>query len=456
MDPVGTALMTLEQLLDDVLVMVMQFLDVEDVLACRLVCKRFCGLALHPDVWRHRTLHDHHPCAGAVLHLAPCLNTLVITGEVPTLAVTTTRCAVAGLDLLSNCRGTEYPLALAVRNQESLGRLRRLELATYNLRLADVLVRTVASCCHLESLDVISSLPGISHPVVHGPPKPSLIKFRCPLDKNSASFVHAILAGHAATLEEVDLLTCSSPEGTTATLLAALPRLRSLECDDSVRGLQSVASCKMLREVCITLYDDVDRLERVVKFLRRASQLQRVCLENCTGEDTPEYCMALVEALGSRLERLALVGFEVEVVRPLLRVLPSLPALRHLDVDEDLGDKLLKGITPVTAPALTLLEIAGETLCPHAWIHGDAVKSTLAENPSLHIQLWCPNECDPEDCETCVQGCHQEVKWDEVRKIGLYSHDPDKCPSPEDHTDDTHWKRSYDRDTNVACTWIHM
>ncbi|XP_052126693.1 uncharacterized protein LOC113205841 isoform X3 [Frankliniella occidentalis] len=413
----------LDQLPDDVVVAVMQFLDVKDVLACRLVCKRLCGLALDRDVWRHRLLEDFHPSAGAVLHLAPCLDTLTVMGRV--LAATTTRCAVAKLELFSNTWAAPNgaPLALtlglALRNQESLGRLRGLQLGWMGsgLTLAtDALVRTVASCSNLKSLEVIG-LPNVIHPVQHGPPMPSLTYFRCSVDKNSASFVHTILAGHAATLEEVNLVIGAGLEiadtSTTAELLGTMPRLRSLRCQDLT--------------------------------------------------DTTEFGTMLVEALisseRSHLERLALL--EVKVVRPLLLALPSLPALRHLDLDAvEPNDVLLKSITPATAPALTLLEVVllGFGLCPHAWLHRDAVKATLTANPKLHIQLWCNSDdkCVPQDCETCVVGCHQEVQWDVVRRIGLYSHDPDMCPSPEDHTDDTDWQRSYYQTPDVPCTWIRF
>ncbi|XP_026277394.1 uncharacterized protein LOC113205841 isoform X2 [Frankliniella occidentalis] len=418
----------MEQLPDDVLVAVMQFLDVEDLLACRLVCKRFSSLVLHRDVWRHRSLDDddwrRSSRVGAVLRLAPCLDKLVVSAR--SLAVTTTRCAVATLKLLTaSLRGRldvesdtlALAFALALRNQESLGRLRRLQLELPTFRSApaiDALLGTVALCSGLKSLEVLTNLPKLIYPVQHGPPMPSLTHFRCSVDKNSASFVHTILAGHAATLEEVNLVIDAGlgvvETSRTAELLGTMPRIRSLRCQDFTA--------------------------------------------------TTEFCKMLVEALTScgrsHLERLALL--EVEAVRPLLRALPLLPALRQLDLDAKPNDELLKSIT--TASALTLLEVAlhegGQ--CPHAWIHRDAVKTTLAANPSLHIQLWCNSDdkCVPQDCETCVVGCHQEVQWDEVRRIGLYSHDPDMCPSPEDHTDDTDWQRSYYQTPDVPCTWIRF
>ncbi|XP_052132004.1 uncharacterized protein LOC127751859 [Frankliniella occidentalis] len=281
---------TLEQLPDDVIVMVLQYVPVEDVLDCRLVCKRLCGLALHRDVWRHRSLEDDDEYAGAVLHLAPCLDTLKVTGRVPTLAVTTTRCAVASLELIAgpdeSINVAEY--ALAVRNQELLGRLRKLELNICLESAADVLVRTVAMCSNLESLEIYEDFPDVTHPVVHGPPRPSLTNFRCVVDENSASFVNTILAVHAATLEHVNLGSGFDNEETTpANLLASMPRLCSLRCNKMVPGLNVVADCKTLRDVSFYANWEPDNIDVLSEFLRQATQLRRVHLDCDGGDDFP-------------------------------------------------------------------------------------------------------------------------------------------------------------------------
>ncbi|XP_052127236.1 uncharacterized protein LOC127750234 [Frankliniella occidentalis] len=455
----ATSSVTMELLPDDVLVMVMQFLDVADVLACRLVCKRLCGLALHPDVWRHRSLSDDEPCASAVLRLAPCLNKLIVTGQVSTLAVTTTRCAVKKMILLAThtkatdqmaLMATEY--AYAVYKQESLGRLRHLELCQmYHLHMpvTDVLLRTVASCSDLKSLVFNSELPVTSTRVVHGPSRSSLTYFHCPFGESSASFLLTILAGHAATLEEISIGSDLDFEETgTADLLAAMPRLRFLKCEDSLRGFEVVAECKTLRRVHICLFGDHDEFDGLPKFLRRAKQLRRVHLENIR-PISAEYSTALFEALTSpgrsHLERLTLEGFED--VRPLFHAKTSLSHLRYLSVRlEFIDDEMLLSITPVTAPALETLELRCREKCRHALIHRDAVKATLAANTSLHIQIFygTRSKCEPQDCTVCAGGCHPAVEWAKVFRIGLFSHDPDKCPSLEAHTDDT------------ECSWIHM
>ncbi|XP_052124521.1 uncharacterized protein LOC127749631 isoform X1 [Frankliniella occidentalis] len=460
---------TMEQLPDDVIVAVMQFLSVEDLFACRLVSRRLCGLVSHWDVWRDRSLSDDLPCANAVLRLAPCLDALVVTGRYPTLAVTTTQCAVAILELhifdRESFNDAEY--ALTVHRQESLGRLRRLELTSneHYFRsppVADVLVRTMASCSGLQSLEVCDSLPNTNHPIEHGPSKPSLTQFGCPIDEQSKSFVHTMLAGHAATLEDVDISDSHYGIGDseTAGLLASMPRLRRLRCNDSVEGFGAVAASKSLRDVSITLFGEPDEENEAVEFLRRAKQLRRIRLSYCT-DFSAEFCGRVSEALTSsmvsKVERLALDGFTE--VRLLFRELPSLPYLHHLELTEaPPDDELLLSISPETAPALRRLELGtcGQ-VCPHSWVHRDAVRVTLAANPKLHILLWHNKKDCGQACEACRWTCHPEViKWSKVRKVGLFSHDPGKCPSPEDHTDTVEWQRSNYYTGAAQCPWIHM
>ncbi|XP_052124314.1 uncharacterized protein LOC127749582 [Frankliniella occidentalis] len=471
----ATSLVTLEELPDDVLVMALKYVDVEDILACRLVSKRFCGLALHRDVWRHRKLADCNPRAGAVLRLAPCLYMLKVTGRIPTLAATTTGCAVAKLMLMPSelsvaANAAEY--SLVVRNQESLGRLRELVLYPSEMNEADVLYRTVASCSGLASLSLSAYFmqPQITQPIVSGPPRSSLTYFTCSVDENSASFVNTILAGHSATLEAVEIPQSDLQESTTAELLAAMPRLRKLLCDSVLCGLEAVAECKALRDVHIFVDMSLGDYDRAIQFLRRADQLRRVYLETETETETDKWSTVESTVLTDAIEALASSGrSRVEqlfleargVILPLLRSLPSLPALRFLNLALDFDVELLKSITPVTAPALRLLEIVAERgKCPHAWIHGAAVKATLTGNPLLHIQLWSRTGrgSNPQDCETCAAACHQGVNWHGVWKIGLYSHDPGTCPSPEAHADVTDWELCYKKRStkNAACTWIRV
>ncbi|XP_026285045.1 uncharacterized protein LOC113211025 [Frankliniella occidentalis] len=448
----------------DVLVAVMQFLPVKDVLACRLVCKELADLALCGDVWRHRQLAGDHSRASAVLRLAPRLDEVFVHRRT-LLAMTTTKCAVSKLTLLADLswfycsarHDARFPLyAEAVRNQEALGRLRQLTLRS-DMRLmnqkkikADVLVSALATCSGLKKLTIDTVELQTDKPVTAGPIRPSLEFFRCrATDDNSVSFVNTMLAGHGATLEEVDIIS-SGPlwfkkpvdwaDASPAHLLAAMPNLRTLRCDMTMPGLEAVAACTTLRALwlgaCESEWGDgVAAIEGASELLRRADQLREVGLDRrCEAFSlSPDVGRTLLEALASsgksQVERLSLVAFLD--VRPLLSALPSLPALRTLAVvNTDFLEELME-FPPEGIP------------CIHSWIHSDEVKAALLSNPSLHILLQGRYDCDQEDCESCQRYCHQEIKL--LRHVGtgvqicLFSHEIGKCPSSKRHSEWLSW-----------------
>ncbi|XP_026283803.1 uncharacterized protein LOC113210161 [Frankliniella occidentalis] len=461
----------LHRLPDDVLVLVMQRLAVDDLLACRLVCKRLGGLALQPDAWRHRRLDDDKPCVCAVLGLAPCLDKAVYSKKVHTTAFMTTRCAVRHLTLIIK-KGTECARAcLAVRNQEALGRLRNVELEVWRspedvapLDDADALLRTlVALSPGLESLDLLNGLPTpyAMRPVLHGPCRPSLRYFRCALSQRYENFVNTVLAGHAATLQEVHL-GHDHCEESTLELLVGMSELRALTCR-LCPGMRALASCEMLRDVSFSMFrkdtpETVVQVKGLADFFRQAGQLRTVSIEFRYGDFDFENFDDLMAALASSGESLVhqLSVVNLPYAAPLLSALPRLPALRVLgvlnsplidfDLDVDTVDELLVGLT---APSLRRLELS--TLdtdgCLHEWLHRDEVARVLTANPSLHVHVWGTHGCRRwERCEECALGCHREVTGDyrKGRRVGLFSHGPGKCTHPEDHITGDKW------------TWIHI
>lgn len=452
----------MDQLPDDVLVVVMQYLEVKDVLACRLVCKRLTDVALHRDLWRHRTVSDNEPWANAVLNLAPCLQKLQVTGVDnvdSTLALTTTRCAVASLVLETN-HFNDLESALVVRNQETLGRLKHVVVGDSHVNYvrggADVFLRTLATCSGLESLEFKGRLPRISRPFTSALPIPSLTRFSSPDDNEgfiskAMPFVSTILTGHAKTLEDIDLYNLQCPpwdNKATATLLSALPKLHTLSCRADIPGLEIVAECKTLRELTLHIYSDQDFAGSITKFLRQANQLRKIHLDYIDVEFNLNFVTMLIEALTSsrrsHLERLSLDGFYN--VRPLLRALPQLPALRYLDVSSaDPDDELLlQSITPASAPALRTLALSdrykSSSNCKHSWLHWEALKATLRANPSLHIRVnGFHNVCNRQHCDACALECHEELRKSQGMIIGIFSHSLDKCSAPEDHSSDRPW-----------------
>ncbi|XP_052119616.1 uncharacterized protein LOC127748785 [Frankliniella occidentalis] len=448
----------MEQLPDDVLVRTMKkFLGVEDVIGCRLVCKRFAALALHPDVWRGRQIYSisHRKHFEAVLHLAPCLKSFT-TDMARTLI--TTRCAIKNLGLRvekEDFNAAEH--ALVVRNQEALGRLRNLHIACYSeVTGGDALLRTLAMCCGLETLKISTCVPRTLRPVVHGTLSASLRKFNCELIPNSASFVNTILAAHSSTLEDVDLGV--GPESwflsynewnsdETMRLLAGIPKLRRL-VSSVLPGLENVAVAA--RETLQSLVfafvaKDQPAVAEAARALRKANKLDMVYLtfvDDGTDHSRPDSCGEVIEAIASPfVDYLGLRNRPP--IESLARKLVGLPALSLLGMfdtplDDEL-DKLLLAITPYTAPALRRLRLeeeVGGNKCTHAWMHRDAVITALSANPLLHILVEFNKMCKKDECPVCASGCHQgedQVDWEDKCELHLFSHDLGKCPVPKDH-----------------------
>ncbi|XP_052126779.1 uncharacterized protein LOC127750138 [Frankliniella occidentalis] len=457
----------MDQLADDVLVEVMQYVAVQDLLALRLACKRFRDLALHRDVWRLRRLKYDDPMVCTVLRLAPCL--LKAHFQVPSgkcHMLYTTRCAVADLTLMVYEEGTMHA-AFAIRNQEGLGRLRRVEVnfREWSQPGLPVLLGTLASTAGLICLDItglfsftspsVGPLPAVHNPVSTA----SLKRFQCILQLETEPFCTSIISAHSSTLEVIILnvkwpVHSGRASSTLAPLLADVPNLRWLECP-LLPGMEALAACETLRSVVLHVQAErikpIPPIQEGLDFLRRATQLHRVHLYVCVphldhpGDVAVDLALALAASGKSRVRELTIrdeaKGEDDEFsLHPLLRALPSLPALRDLSV-EGPPAQLLPGISPATAPALRMLEFQPYSQpmgCVHAWLHSDQVRDVLSSNPRLHIGLLIPADaCENEDCQACSQGCHQDM-WG-YEQVGFFSHDPSKKCSQ--HDSDYQWYR---------------
>ncbi|XP_026291330.1 uncharacterized protein LOC113215883 [Frankliniella occidentalis] len=479
----------LEQLLpDDVLLEVMQYLSVDDVFACRLVCKRLEGLARHPNVWRHRRIVEKH-CLCPVLRLAPCLEALEWckqrSCESSFSALETTKCAVTSLTLalptysgysnydhrpIRTYAGLEI-FTQAVRNQAAIGHLKHVAVQSRPLldvvmegsigyvllQGGDAFCNLLAQCPCLLSVRFLLCVPALTRPLESGPPAPSLVVFECPLAFNSDSFLMTMLAGHAATLEVVNISPGLIIDGDLlehpnvsklSEILASMPRLRSLKCS-SLPRLETLAASKTLRDVGFYESGVYGLQGEIVKFLRGGKELRALSVTGHYRFDYVGMLDAVLASSGRSLEHLSLGDLQ-DVHQPLVEALPRLPALRQLNLLQlyDLVrlDGLLLGITPLTAPNLRRLELETSDWepCAHHWLHGDAVRAVFSANPALHIHLWKASHCNPyavEDrCGACASVCHLEAGWNFLGRLVLFAHEPGKCPAPEDHTADSKWR----------------
>ncbi|XP_052125717.1 uncharacterized protein LOC113211805 isoform X2 [Frankliniella occidentalis] len=464
----------MELLPDDLLLKVMQYLDVPDLFACRLVCKRLGALAFDRDAWRHRKLetsfHDGlfpwvaglhaprapaMPCVCPVLRLAPCLRELGL--DLPPqrcrLAYTSTRCAVEELRL-SICMGhrpdsssgvsSAYQAAAVLSRQESLGRLRRLRFDLNPGTDAPAFIATMASTPGLEELRVLEiCAPDWSNPVMGCTVLESSLRlFQYTLSNTvSEQFANFILSGHAATLEVVDLGKSPSEVTfkSTASLLAGVLNLRELTCC-TIPGLEVLADCETLR--VLNLVVGTKRQHKsagasAAKLLRGAKHLREVELQYkpLASKDSNvgvDLVMALAQGKScGRVEKLSIVNtldededdydFDLDGVekplpqlKALICALPSLSGMRHLRIVADMNpEKLLSAISPATAPSLEIVELPLPRLaCAHAFIHGSEVKTVLAANPLLHIKLCNPIcYCKQKECQPCkTPKCHKQLR----------------------------------------------
>ncbi|XP_052126697.1 uncharacterized protein LOC127750124 [Frankliniella occidentalis] len=445
----------LARLPDEVLLLVMQYLDVEDLFRCRLVCKRLAGLALDPDAWQHRNLSDEHPWACAVLRLAPCLKSLVMlapsTMACHMLALSRTKCAAAKLlfSLQSGYGVTQ--MEEVIRHQEALGRLKGLHVSITPIMdgaTATKLLDVVTSIPALEELSLYIltlSIPLTARPALRSVSGPSLKNFVLEWEAGHGTGLpqpiedvsRFLLAEHAATLERIEFESNAGVIKPPASLLASMPNLRVLNCSP-FPGMRALAASESLRDLCLVVKPATVTTD-TREFLRGAGNLRVIDMtfssigENCTWTPTTAG-VDLVEDLASTVEELS-ISNEAEAtarclpqVQPLLRALPTLTCLRNLFL-EVAPDELLAAITPTTAPALQWLSVTNSDWgCTHAWLHRGVVKKLLSENPSLHVQVRADEAsapCRENPCETCEYDCHMDLC--EFESI-LFTHDPhDSC-----------------------------
>ncbi|XP_052131969.1 uncharacterized protein LOC127751849 isoform X2 [Frankliniella occidentalis] len=450
--------MKLTQLPDDMLVLVMQRLDVKSIFACRLVCQKLSGLALHRDVWRHQSCFKYNDrylmrCVCGLLRLAPCLQELAVWLPVRGCrpALTSTSCAARVLSVSVGNAAAVQDAAEAVCRQRSLGGLRGIVIEFRTQADASALLAAVAQTPGLGGLRVTAhtDIPWLAAPDTL--PASSLKRFQCELRRETVDFANFILAAHAATLEEVEFLHSTFSTPLTWALLGGMQHLRRLKCDGNP-GMEAVAACGSLRVLDLTVTHNRLAAAWAADFLRAAVQLRVVRISYEPGirraDDVgADLVLALASSGRSRVETLALdnsgdQGENAPYLPSLIRALPSLPCLRHLKVDRE-PDGLLRAIHPDTAPALQSVDVVlGRGECAHAWIHGDAVKAVMSANPSLHVNveagaILC-GDYDKMMCEgACAVGCHREleecIRWNEEdyrwgHHLGLFSHDPtEKC-----------------------------
>ncbi|XP_026290585.1 uncharacterized protein LOC113215188 [Frankliniella occidentalis] len=286
---------TLDQLPENVLLRVMQHLDVDTLLSCRLVCRRLGVLSLHPGAWRRRTLstidvEGENTLTCAVLRLAPCLQHVTVVlplGQSACRHLHTSTCAVAGLEV-KDVAWTSHAAALATRliqRQATIGRLKRVGVrfreSTVSEADAPVLLGALMSTPGLEelALNVRLSQPFELSSSMCGEfwlERGSSLRRLYMAVKGAEPFAQFLLRMHAATLEEVHFLGLYSLHVrmsiSTLQLVAGLPRLRELTLHHDQPGLGFLAKCVSLRTLNIVVVEGEQYSAGAAERLRQTRQ----------------------------------------------------------------------------------------------------------------------------------------------------------------------------------------
>ncbi|XP_026275800.1 uncharacterized protein LOC113204736 [Frankliniella occidentalis] len=466
----------MDQLPADVLVSVMSYLSVEEVLACRLSCKRLADVALYADVWQRRrvALRSASGCACPVLRLAPRVDKLSLNLH---LSSTCRRplpsaCAVREFNFYVEPKGAQQAAQL-LRQQKKHGQLSCVSVSCNvspsTIKEANdtaMLLRTLASTSGLERLTVVGHIAYLKSPERAVPKRatvtPSLKTFYCTFTSQTEYFFRYVLAAHAATLEELDV-QISPPNvlpapGLPAHLLARIPQLRRLSCP-AMLGLEGAAACGSLTELKLVVvpYSGYTSSGAVQLLRSAAGRLRSVHLLGAEHEDTritENLILALTSSAPSQLKSLFVeIGLTFEYVQPvLLQALPQLlPGLRRLQVNTP-SEELLRLITPATAPSLQSFQI-------HAHFHSkfrkfmclrnERVAALLSANPSLHVEVHHLLNAEVQFvlhatrthvgvCESCGRDC-LEGPQHPFKYRGVFAHPKGECPSPKDHGSDGMW-----------------
>ncbi|XP_034240599.1 uncharacterized protein LOC117644933 isoform X2 [Thrips palmi] len=423
---------------EDVLLTVLAYLRPEELLRCRLVCRRLRELCLHRVLWRKVKLTDwDRNLLHAAFGVAPCISSLQCGGNssIATLGyfVVGTACVVTKLMLIVESVSEAASATAVICKLTALGGLRKLDLRIrYDPRECPMVMMTLMKAAYcIEGLQelhfansVLKPLPALTGDL---DVRPSLTRLTYHA-RDADSFLLLLLKTHAATLQAVqlDILT-----DVPVSSLAKLNELRSLECYPS-EDLSQLASLPKLESFAPSWTAGNLIPAGALDFLSQAPHLRTLLLyPPCTN---PE---ALLRSLvGSRSAQF-LVQLDVCASADLwdLCVAPALSnfhSLQSLDMGCEPSDVFLRAVSPTSVPCLTSLLVAfSKGSCLHAWFHRPAIQDVLVRNPRLHLRrsiYYYTSEnrysgyssyCGGEDgsCMWCHWGCHgslMKVSWNKV------------------------------------------
>ncbi|XP_034246910.1 uncharacterized protein LOC117648512 [Thrips palmi] len=274
---------------DDELLQVFGFLTREQLLQCRTVCRRFRQLTLHPALWRRISLWNPIRChlGAATLRVAPCLERLTVWEPDDVVPLGTllaaSSCAVSELHVALDLMDAVL-VAVVLARQADLGRLKEVSLTVTSTKVDKKsslcrlrqLLRQLLSTQGLESIELdldektaaLLEAPELD-PVKRAVPVPSSLRRLEYFSACKDPYLPLFLKWHAASLEVVKL-RCGHPRA--APMLAAMPRLRELQCP-VLKDMPALLACRELRSLYLSVSKDASLqliFPSVAEYLRSA------------------------------------------------------------------------------------------------------------------------------------------------------------------------------------------
>lgn len=447
--------MTLATLPEDELLRVLRCLETRQLLLCRGVCRRLRDLALHPSLWRSRSLDlgitASVELVAATLRLAPCLRTLSLDMGSQDLYVrlgtllVSTNCAIGRLKLELAARGGLFAAMILVR-QAALGRLNAVSVtlrptehvdSSVELRLlldqllhtpglTSVQVKYLFDSFHFEKFPDQPCLPKAAKCDVPVPASLRRLVYDPAFKDGNMTFY---LRWHADTLQVVHLGAVHPHAGVTP-LLCSLPHLRDLQCA-LLENMPALLQCPKLKSLNLVL--NVDKSTRpllpgVQQFIRMAvTRLETLTLKYPSGDVCADAVNLVLSIAGpSQGAQPALRKFSLDYedglawvpqpqLPPLAAVLHRLRNLVTLDLCGPHTPSFLDAMDGKVLPSLQrlcvyLVEDDWGGGCPHEWAHAEEARALLRRYPRLHLQLDTNHPSAADDDEPCTfcseNNCH--------------------------------------------------
>ncbi|XP_034246459.1 uncharacterized protein LOC117648206 isoform X2 [Thrips palmi] len=452
---------------DDELLQVFGFLTREQLLKCRTVCRRFRQLTLHPALWRRMNLLNPSWSAlgAATLRVAPCLRRLTVSNldELVLLGtlLAASSCAVSELHVVLDVVDAVL-VAVVLARQATLGRLKEVKLTVTSTNVdaksflprLRQLLRQLLSTPGLESIELDLDVKTAAlletlalNAVKRAVPVPSSLRRLQYFSACKDPYLPLFLEWHAATLEVVKL-RCGHPRA--APMLAAMPRLRELQCP-VLKDMPALLACTELRSLRLSISKDESPrhlFPGVAEYLRSAvATIEDLVLDYFQDEGRAQAVDLVLSLAGQRRTTPALKSLRFVFrndmeqliftepqpqLRPLAAVVHRLKHLVSLNIGQ-FSDELLDALDGEFVPNLERLEVSYRDECPHEWIHEEHVKELMQRCPRLHILAVVPEGCCIEGCTFCTENkCHEDL--DLAGDFTLFSH-PKEASCGVEHDD---------------------